>query len=121
MDEYYGPQTFNHFAKEKPTTTNQTYGFFYRDLLKEYAENEAAIQEKCQKYMSIKPEPKVVDPKPLIHKKVGYYIAPPIKEHREECAVANGTNEYPDNRLVKVKGMQMWHAHTGAIVNLKPV
>ncbi|KAG5441926.1 hypothetical protein CSKR_200089 [Clonorchis sinensis] len=129
MEEYKGPQTFNHFIKERPVTTNQTYGFFYKEGNKELRESCKRSRETCEKAdhlekIKIKSSAcsrTVPECEPVISKKVHYHIAPELQDNRHECDVTNGTSKFPDNRLTKVKGLQLWHAYTGALLNLKPV
>lgn len=124
MEDFQGPQIFNQYAKERPVTTNQTYGFFLRDL----KENEVDTNKKhdmlCKPPEKVKllTQPKMLnkDNNFLIAKKVDYFVAPPVKQYREECPIVSGTSQVPDNRLTKIKGIQLWHGYTGALVNIKP-
>ncbi|CAH8833769.1 unnamed protein product [Trichobilharzia szidati] len=121
MDAHKGPPIFNHFVKEKPQTTNQQYGFFYRAEQSEgnKKEEQHIICETLESIEKDQKKPKWASDKPLLAKKVTYYTAPPLKKYRKECEVSSGRKE-PDTRLTRVKGIQLWHAHTGSLVNVKP-
>ncbi|VDP67387.1 unnamed protein product [Echinostoma caproni] len=123
MEEFQGPQVFNHYAKERPVTTNQTYGFFYRELEKESEEREKNYLQRCQppeKLKELTPPTAFRKEDFVLGKKVDYFVAPQLKDYREECPISKGTSDVPDNRLTKIKGIQLWHGYTGALVNVKP-
>ncbi|TNN15758.1 hypothetical protein EWB00_001132 [Schistosoma japonicum] len=127
MNDYLGPPNFNHFLKEKPQTTNQQYGFFYRK------EKEKSVDIYESKPMdnnllhdvpssnSLRHHTKLrsLKVRPPLPRKITYHTASPLTNHRKECNFDCGRNN-PDTRLTRVKGIQLWHAHTGSLVHIKP-
>ncbi|CAH8433837.1 hypothetical protein MS3_00002193 [Schistosoma haematobium] len=124
MDNHLGPPTYNYFTKEKPQTTNQQYGFFYREEQVgdvDTLQNKAACNEMVTSSHLLKHHTKFRSSKlrPPLPRKITYHTASPLAKHKKECEVGGG-RKYPDTRLTRVKGIQLWHAHTGSLVHVEP-
>ncbi|CAI2738715.1 unnamed protein product [Dicrocoelium dendriticum] len=88
LDELGGPQIFNHFTKEKPVTSNQRYGFFYKD--------DKSIQPAvvCIPTLTSDIPTETVKQRgqtnPLFVPKQNFYVAPELKCYRRVCGIASG-------------------------------
>ncbi|CAH8495314.1 unnamed protein product [Schistosoma rodhaini] len=127
MDNHLGPPSYNYFTKEKPQTTNQQYGFFYReekgndtDILRNKSDcNEMVTSSHSLKHHGVHTRIRSSKLRPPLPRKITYHTASPLAKHRKEYEVGDGRKD-PDTRLTRVKGIQLWHAHTGSLVHVEP-
>ncbi|CAH8431711.1 unnamed protein product [Schistosoma turkestanicum] len=124
MDEFIGPPLYNYFLKEKPRTTNQQYGYFYKEEQAkkvnveriEPPDNNAVSSSNSLK---THPRHRLMKLKSPLPKAIKYHTIPSLLKYRKDSEVGGG-RKVPDTCLTRVKGIQLWHAHTGSLVHIKP-